>query len=504
MKRTFVYITSLLFAVTLACDEDTVAALGSGTLNGIVVSEATGLPIENAQIKLTPGVAFGFTDAAGLFSLEGVPEGDYSVEATKDGFLARFVSTTILPDQTSDVLIELQRDDANNRPPSAVNLLTPTNNEQNVPVLAEFLWNSAEDPDETDILSYRLIISEVGQANEIVYENISDTTFTANAFDLNFATNYTWQIGVSDGVNDEVLSSAFVFRTKDFPASEILYVRQENSNFVIYSTDKTGAVDSTFRVTDPNISSWRPRKNPDNSKIAFLRNVGSETHIFTQRPDGSELTQVTSIPVTGFRASEIDFSWSGNGDRLIYPNFNKLFVINADGSGLDELYSTSPDQFITECAWSPASDDLIAIKVNDLNGYQASILTIDDSGNELETILSNVDGAAGGLDIDDTEEFLIYSYDVSEEENQDYRQFCTKLFRYSFDDQASELVSPDGCPGDGTVDVDPRFSPTSAQLIFTNRSNDSSIGDIVVADFNGENRAVVVENAIMPDWNTAQ
>ena len=54
----------------------------------------------------------------------------------------------------------------------------------------------------------------------------------------------------------------------------------------------------------------------------------------------------------------------------------------------------------------------------------------------------------------------------------------------------------------GTNDLDPKFSPNEAQVIFVNTSNDGiSQKDIVVIDVLTTNdRTLFLENAKMPDW----
>ena len=62
---------------------------------------------------------------------------------------------------------------------------------------------------------------------------------------------------------------------------------------------------------------------------------------------------------------------------------------------------------------------------------------------------------------------------------------------------------------DGTIDVDPRFSPSEAEVIFVNTSNDGisersiytqSINDDGSDLGNSFERELKFENAIMPDW----
>ena len=128
------------------------------------------------------------------------------------------------------------------------------------------------------------------------------------------------------------------------------------------------------------------------------------------KPDGTDVQQVTSAtPLIGFKQNEIDFSWSSNGDRIIYPSFDKLFLINKDGSGNQLIYQTTDGSFITECDWS-YDESMIALKTNDIDGYNTNIFTIDMSGNILTTVLTGITGAAGGLNISVDNQMLLYTY----------------------------------------------------------------------------------------------
>ena len=122
----------------------------------------------------------------------------------------------------------------------------------------------------------------------------------------------------------------------------------------------------------------------------------------------------------------------------------------------------------------------------------------------LEKILNNVTGALGGLDLSVQGNQLLYTHDTSGFENDAYRQLDTRIFLYNFatelvTDLSSEKIS-------GTIDLDPRFSPNEAEVIFVNTSNDglsqSDILTLVIEDVinSVEDRSLVVENASMPDW----
>lgn len=54
---------------------------------------------------------------------------------------------------------------------------------------------------------------------------------------------------------------------------------------------------------------------------------------------------------------------------------------------------------------------------------------------------------------------------------------------------------------DGSNDVDPRFSPNDAEVIFTNTSNDGiSVKNVLKITLQDNTRTTLFTNAEMPDW----
>ncbi len=210
--------------------------------------------------------------------------------------------------------------------------------------------------------------------------------------------------------------------------------------------------------------------------------------------------QVTAVPVAGFNNAELDFAWSKNGKELLYPNFTKLYRINKDGSGLQLVHTTPDGSFITECEWS-YDGSKIAVKTNDANGYNVKIYIIDVLGNMVQTVLQNVPGAAGGLSFSVDGTKLLYSYDVSGHQDADYRQLDTHLFIYDLNAATATDISVESEKPVGMNDLDPRFSPNDAEVIFVSTSNDGIsqrvIMKITLQDYNRTN---LFPDAEMPDW----
>lgn len=497
---TKIIIIPLVLLFILACSEDKVNFSGTGVVTGKVVEVENFNPINNAKVVLTPTNNTVFTDEEGNFRFQDVATGDYSVSATKEGFLTGFEPISVTDGLEGNVVFELDIETASNKPPATPELILPTDNETDVELESTLIWKSSDPEDDT--LSYILKIKNDRDDEVLEIDEIIDTTYIMTGLKNN--TKYFWQVGVTDSINSVVWSTIKSFTTKEFTQNRYLFVREEQGNNIIFSSD---GANNEVALTSANQNSWRPRKNSKTNRIAFLRSDGLDTHIYTMNPDGSDVYKVTSsIPVNGFKQSELDFSWSTYGSKLLYPHFDRLYEINKDGSGQKLVYQTPNGTFISKCDWSH-DGKFIALKTNNANGYNASIYVIDLNGNIKHSVLENVNGAAGGINLSIDNKKLLYTYDISGYENDNYRLLNSQIFIHDFATNTVESLSVDKVAG--TNDLDPRFSPDEAQIIFMNTSNDGiSEKNILTQDVvkgntdlgNNYNREVLFSNALMSDW----
>lgn len=480
----------------MGCSEDTIDDTGLGSITGKVVKVGSNEPVENARISTNPASSTVFTDKNGEFSLNDIPVDDYSVEARKENLLTQFEGASVMANATVNVIFEMQKKTTANNAPTTPEAIFPEDNAEGVDVPVTLSWSSA-DPDEDELI-YSLEIRNNKDQEILAVQEISDTTYTVEGLLPN--TRYFWQVSVSDGANPDVLSPLYAFTTMETLDQRVLFTRIVEGNNVIFSSDLEG---NETQLTSASNNSFRPRKNNASNRIAFLRSVGAQTHLFTMDPDGSNKKQVTSaIPVRGFNLEKIDFAWADDGTSLLFPDYGKLYRISATGGGTKLIYQTTDGDFISEIAVGE-SDNTIALVTNNSNGYDADLFTIDFGGNVQKQILDNITGAVGGLDLSVTGDLILYSHDASGFESESYRRLDSRIFLYNF--STGETIDLSSGKENGTNDLDPRFSPNEAEVIFVNSSNDEiSRKDIYTISIqqNQENRsrAMLIQNAAMPDW----
>ena len=504
MKTKYYYIYSLLLFLALySCNEDTLDIERKGSIIGTVFDEESGDPLENVQISTNPASTTTTTDAEGKFSIIDILIDDYSVQAELEGYRTGFEPVNIVEDGVSEVIFNLEVADSENQPPSQPNLVFPEDGAEEIELEVQFTWE-ASDPENDDIF-YTLKLRNGATSEMQEFEIEKDTFFLVE--NLNLATNYFWQVSAKDEDNDPVESAISEFRTLTTPNNPYFFVKKENNNNVIYSGNAdndtiTDTVDQNlFKLTNENTNSFRPKKNNTLQKLAFLRTVGGDAHLFTMDLDGTDVNQITSnVPVAGFRQEEITYTWSNDGAFLYYPNFDKLYRINNDGSGRTLIYQTADGSLISEVVIPDFDTDLLLLKTNNNEGYNVRIFTYRLSTDAEETVvLENVAGAAGGIDMTASADLILYSQDTSNNENPVYRQFAARMFIYDIAAATSTLIDTDVISGENELQC--QFSPTEGGVIFTRVKNNGANPEIVSLVFGADidNNEIFTE-AFMPNW----
>ena len=481
-----------MFIVVLffGCKEDQIVPVALGDLVGQVVLKENNQPVEGAEVTTNPPTSSLLTDAFGNFSLIDIPSGTYNVRIEKDNLSTRLESVSVIANQTTDATFALEPDSINNSAPNRPILLFPEDG-QEISISEEFRW-FASDPDQ-DELTYDLLIFNADQSETIeLTTNSEDSSFIVD--ELNFGRSYFWQVIASDG-SLTTFSEVLPFQIQDIPDFRFSFVKEVENRLQVF----TGNPDEEeYQLTDCPKNAWRPRLSPLRDRMAFLANVGIETHLFTVDRNGNDMQQVTSLPVTGFDNNELDFSWSPDGAQFIYMNQNRLYKINRDGTGLTEIAQAAIGWTFVECDWSAQTQNIV-VRIVGTQPHNSQIYTIDQMGNFINLVQGDVPGSTTGGAFSIAGDEVVFSQDVSGFQNPDGRQLDAQIFIRNVNTQ--ELIDLSEEKPAGTNDLDPRYSPDGAFIIFTNSNNDGiSPKSIYKMNLDGTDRELLFENAQMPDW----
>ena len=477
--------------LTMSCQEDTIEPESFGSVFGEVLSEDN-LAIRNATVSTNPPTSSVLTDSLGRFAFENIKTATYTIRAEKETFSTTIESVTVFQDQTSSVIIKLLPDTETNGQPLTPSIPLPESGSMTVSTSPLLEW-TATDPDE-DELTYEIHLFNDDQSMNKVVSGITDNFLEVE--DLSYGTTYYWQVKVSDGITEEVNGPVWNFRTESFPDHRFLYTKRQGSSYDIFSAN---IAFEGFQLTDVAGSSYRPRMSPDRSRIAFISNEGIDNQLFVMNRDGSEVTQVTSnVPIGGVNNFELDFSWSPDGTQLLYMNFDELWRINIDGTGLTKLTDALPGFTFTEVDWTASGNKIVARLTGD-NPYNSLINIYNANGSFVQQLVGDIPGSTGGSMFSIDGNFVLYTHDVSEFEAPDGRQLDAHIFLKNVT-TGVEIDLSNAKPA-GTNDLDPRFSPDGSKVIFTNTNNDGiSVKNILIMTIDGTGRTLLFEDSEMPDW----
>ena len=133
------------------------------------------------------------------------------------------------------------------------------------------------------------------------------------------------------------------------------------------------------RLTDDVARDRQPRWSPDGSRIAFYSNRGGKYQIWTIRPDGGEIQQITSVQ----NGAALYPVWSPDGSRLAYTvqKERNVYLIDpripwtAQTPQALPRWENAGDRFEAS-SWSPQGDKLAGSEVA-ASGEASGVLVYD-------------------------------------------------------------------------------------------------------------------------------
>jgi Tol biopolymer transport system component len=233
------------------------------------------------------------------------------------------------------------------------------------------------------------------------------------------------------------------------------------------------------------ISDW----SPDGSRIAFDSDRTGAVEIFTMRPDGSDVQQITHLgEFSG------DPSWSPNGSQLVFEHASfgrcctNIWRINPDGAGLQELTAFSMETFAAEPEYSP-DGRWIAFQQFPNGARLSAIFVMRADGTDMRQV-TPISMDAGHPEWSPDGSRIIF--------NNDFTQNVGDVFTIRPDGTGVKQlthVSPLG-----EADFRPDYSPSGRMIVFDQFIPGQPL-QVLVMKANGS-RAHVINNsnAFAPDW----
>lgn len=487
----YAHVASFLLVLVVGCTEETfVEPLVYGSLTGTVLDNTTKLPIKDAVVKVSPSGRTIVPNASGNFRIDSLPIGKYSIQTTADKYKTDLVSVEIEESRGTIISVLLFKDNNQNKSPLIPTVVQPADKSTGLGLSTVLKWKTS-DPDK-DSLRYSVILFKEGQSTSIpIVTGLHVDSLIVN--NLEYATTYYWQVITRDSVNAPVYGSVWSFATKQVPNQQYFFTRKVGQNSQVFSSDGTEEIQITSAG-----ASWRPVVSPSRERLAFISNINTEPHIFVSDRLGRDLKRVTVVPVGGVSLLDISFCWSPDGTELLYPSYDKLYAVHPDGTGLRIVAQAPTGRFFAGCDWTAQGNRIIA-RLTGSSQYDSELYLINPGSGVLNNLLTGRPGKMSNPDFAPDGKHAVFTLDVSNFQNNEGRQLDARIFIVEVATGIASDISTEKVKG--TNDIDPRYSPNGATLIFTNSSNDGfSVKNILTTDLTGLTRGEVIKNGEMAYW----
>jgi TolB protein len=492
MKPQYRLILAFVFAFCLpsACNEDTVAPAFYGAIDGTVTFQSSGTPAAGVEITTSPTTSTVLTDDEGHFIMTDLPTGEYSVVAHLEGYKNVSKKIAVTKNNTTSTELQLVSDASTPNSPTAP---VPAAGADNIERSITLKWSVIEKND--DELKYNIILFESNQPAPLFdVDDHADTVLTVE--NLKFNTTYFWQVDVKNTAGIVTHGQLWHFKTRPFPDNRYLFASQRDGNYEIYSSNETS--NDLVRLTYSDHEQVSPQYSNDRNLIAYAEHTNLEYHIFTMNKDGSSPVKVTTLPVAGFHNDGRGFCWSPDNGRILYSHYDKLYSIDRNGSNLTLIATAPSGRTYRGCDWTAVGNQIVVETVGTLP-YESEIRLID-LWNATDIVLVNdLPGAIQNPSFSIDGNYIIYTKDVSGFETETGRQLDSHIIlRHIVTGAETDLSTG---KDSGTNDLNPRFSPDGASVIFENRNNDGSGNPAIYTyDITPKKRTLLFNDAAMPDW----
>ena len=128
---------------------------------------------------------------------------------------------------------------------------------------------------------------------------------------------------------------------------QIAYASDQGNKFELWMMDEDGS--NNHQLTQNDFNDWSPSWSPDGTKLVYVSSEIPFSHIYILDIASSSSTRLLDTP-----GNEGAPKWSPDGSKIIYMNDNEgnfnLFTVKPDGSGLVQITDFGQDD---RPNWSP-------------------------------------------------------------------------------------------------------------------------------------------------------
>jgi Tol biopolymer transport system component/outer membrane protein assembly factor BamB len=160
---------------------------------------------------------------------------------------------------------------------------------------------------------------------------------------------------------------------------QILFVTNRDGNYEIYRANSNGT--GLLRLTNNAATDTAPAWSPDGTRIAFQSARAGNYDVFVMNADGSGVVKLTTSS-----AYDGEPSWSPDGAQLVFVSKRsgryELWLMNANGTNQHQLTSGA---IAFDPAWSPTSNQ-IAFSNDSNNDGWLEIWMINSDGSGLQQL----------------------------------------------------------------------------------------------------------------------
>ena len=480
--------SALLYFVS--CKENTIDPVSFGSLTGTVFDNFNDLPLEGVEISTNPSSSIVYSDSLGHFSVEQIATGEYSFTANLVGYEKTFVNSSISAGINTDITFKIDRQVIQ---PDPAFTPSPATGTTKLPRDVTLTWESITP--NNDSLTYDVFVYESNIQTPLI-ESIdkADTFLILN--NLRYETTYFWQVNVRSTTGGETKGEIWSFGTLDFPDNQFAFTSNESGNFQVYSSNDSS--DQKIEITRTPFNSLHPLFSNDRKEIAFSANKTLDYQIRIMDFDGSNIRQVTTLPIAGFHNNGVGFSWWPDNGGFIYSHYEYLYSIDRNGANLKVISTAPADRHYRSCDYSGGTNKIVVQTIGSLI-YEGEIYLMNSDGTDTLRIVDDLPGIVENPTFSIDGKQVMYTSDITGFNSQDGRQLDTHIF--ILDLQTMNSVDVSGSKVAGTNDLQPKFSPDGSKIIFVNTPNTgSSDKSVMVMDVTGGDRTLLFENAEMPDW----